>query len=68
MTFEIDLQPGEKLGLPQALVESIGAGRWILTVRPANRPQTLDPIRSHQGFLNSYSPEDEGLYDADPPR
>jgi len=26
------------------------------------------PIRDHTAFLNSYAPEDEGLYDAYPPR
>jgi len=26
------------------------------------------PIRSHSAFLNSYAPEDEGLYDDYPPR
>ena len=67
MTYEIDLQPGEKLTLPTALIESVGPGRWLLTVQPA--PETPpSSVRRHDAFLNSYAPEDEGLYDGDSPR
>jgi len=34
--------------------------------RPARYPEpagTPPVLRDHQGFLNSYAPEDEGLYD-----
>lgn len=34
LTYEIELQPGEKLTLPEAIVDSVGAGRWIVTIRP----------------------------------
>ncbi|HEY9853519.1 MAG TPA: hypothetical protein V6D28_28875 [Leptolyngbyaceae cyanobacterium] len=61
LTYEIELQPGEKLTLPASLVESIGAGNWIITIQPK---QTEPPItRSHDAFLRGYAPEDEGLYD-----
>lgn len=62
LTYEIELQAGEQLRLPEALVASIGPGRWRLTVQPVPQP----PLRSHAAFLNSYAPEDEGLYDAYP--
>ncbi len=62
LTYEIELQPGEPLRLPEALIAAIGPGRWRLTVQPVRRP----PLRSHAAFLNSYAPEDEGLYDACP--
>jgi hypothetical protein len=62
MTYEIELRPGEKLTLPQSLQESVGPGRWLLTVRPINN------IRDHTAFLNGYDPADEGLYDDDPGR
>jgi hypothetical protein len=62
LTYEIELQPGEQLRLPEALVASIGPGRWRLTVQPVRRPA----VRSHAAFLNSYVPEDEGLYDTYP--
>ncbi|MGH7169363.1 MAG: hypothetical protein ACRELF_16760 [Gemmataceae bacterium] len=62
MTYEIELQPGEQLRLPEALVASIGPGRWRLTIQPLRRA----PMRSHAAFLNSYAPQDEGLYDAYP--
>jgi hypothetical protein len=64
LTYEIELQPGEELRLPDALRASIGPGRWRLTIQPVYRP----PGRSHAAFLNSYAPEDEGLYDAYPAR
>ena len=61
ITFSVDLAPGERLSLPQSIVETIGPGRWQIHISPAgNRP---DPTRGHGAFLNGYSPEDEGLYD-----
>jgi hypothetical protein len=64
MTYDIDLEPGEPLRLPDALVATIGPGRWRLTVQPL--PPA--PARSHTAFLSSYAPEDEGLYDDCPGR
>ena len=64
LTYEIELQQGERLTLPEELVASIGPGRWRLIVQPVRRPLS----RSHAAFLNSYAPEDEGLYDAYPAR
>jgi hypothetical protein len=61
LACEIELQPGEKLSLPQALIESVGAGRWVITVEPAGHDEA--PIRGHGAFLNGYVAEDEGLYD-----
>lgn len=62
LTYEIELQPGEQLRLPESLAASIGPGRWRLTIQPVHR----QPMQSHAAFLNSYAPEDEGLYDAYP--
>jgi hypothetical protein len=62
LTYEIELQPGEQLRLPEPLIAALGPGRWRLTVQPVRR----SPMRSHAAFLNSYAPEDEGLYDAYP--
>jgi hypothetical protein len=67
LTYHIELLPGEKLHLPEALVESIGAGRWEITVQPANG-SLRTPLRNHAAFLHGYAPEDEGLSDADPAR
>jgi hypothetical protein len=61
LTYEIELQEGEKLTLPDSLIASVGAGRWLISLQPA-------PFRDHRAFLSSYAPEDEGLYDAYPPR
>jgi hypothetical protein len=68
LSYEIELQPGEKLNLPQALVDHVGAGRWLLTVQPLGRTTSASSPRRHGAFLNSYAPEDEGLYDDDLPR
>jgi len=59
LTYEIELQPGEELSLPESLVKSLGAGRWLITVRPLSARS----VRDHNAFLESYAPEDEGLYD-----
>jgi hypothetical protein len=63
LAYEIELQPGEKLTLPPALVQSVGAGRWVVTVQPAGDANM--PVRNHAAFLSGYAAEDEGLYDAD---
>lgn len=65
LTYEIELQPGETLTLPESLVAQIGAGSWIITIQPKS---TTEEIRNHQAFLNGYAPEDEGLYDDYPSR
>ena len=56
-TYEIELEPDERLTLPESLIAHLGAGRWLITI-----------FRSHSAFLNSYAPQDEGLYDDYPPR
>ena len=61
LSCEIELQPGEKLSLPPALTERVGAGRWLVSVKPVD--EVSAPIRSHAAFLESYDSADEGLYD-----
>ena len=61
LSCEIELRPGEKLSLPTALTERVGAGRWLVSVRPVR--EESGSIRSHDAFLESYDPADEGLYD-----
>jgi hypothetical protein len=65
LSYEIELQPGQKLSLPRALAESVGPGRWVITVRPARKARR---VRRHAAFLAGYSAEDEGLYDDRPSR
>src|SRR5262245_4048167 len=60
LAYEIELQPGEKLSLPTALLDAVGAGRWVITVEPADMGAA---IRNHRAFLAGYAAEDEGLYD-----
>jgi hypothetical protein len=61
LTYEIELQSGETLTLPLELIEQVGAGSWIITIQP--KPSKLEQTCNHNAFLNSYAPEDEGLYD-----
>ncbi|HAZ44384.1 MAG TPA: hypothetical protein DDW76_06145 [Cyanobacteria bacterium UBA11369] len=61
LTYQVQLQPGEKFTLPESLVESVGAGDWSITIEKIN--PISESIRNHDAFLNSYAPEDEGLYD-----
>ena len=64
LTYDVELKPGEKLTLPASLINAVDAGCWLISIRPypaATVPTT--PIRSYRAFLNSYAPEDEGLYD-----
>ena len=63
LAYEVELRPGEKLALPPSLIESVGVGRWLITVQPVSTS-----VRGHGGLLNSYAPEDEGLYDDAPGR
>jgi hypothetical protein len=58
LEVEVELQPGEKLKLPAALVDSVGPGRWRITVKPAK-----GAVRGHDAFLAGYAAGDEGLYD-----
>jgi hypothetical protein len=57
LTFEVEVRAGEKLSIPDTLIEGIGEGKWLITIQPNL------PTRAHNSFLNSYSSEDEGLYD-----
>ncbi len=59
LTYEVELQPGEKLSLPETITATLSPGRWRITIQPISGT----PVRSHQAFLNSYVAEDEGLYD-----
>lgn len=67
LTYEIEILPGEKLSLPDFLVNGISAGRWRITIEPFTERKTV-VTRSHDAFLNGYEPEDEGLYDDYPSR
>lgn len=70
LTYEVELQTGEKLVLPDSIARAIGAGRWLITISPASSAMEAkeSTVRSHDAFLNGYAPEDEGLYDDHPTR
>jgi hypothetical protein len=66
LAYEVELKPGEKLALPAKLSETIGPGRWLITVQQVSAAG--ERVRDHAAFLRSYAPEDEGLYDDYPAR
>ena len=63
ITFDVELQPGEPLRLPKEAAEIVGPGHWLVSIRPAAKAGHNSPLRDHTSFLNSYVPDDEGLYD-----
>ncbi|UBF29178.1 hypothetical protein K9N68_15875 [Kovacikia minuta CCNUW1] len=67
LTYEVELQQGEKLILPDSIAEKVGARRWLITIEPASE-DSAEPIRNHDAFLNGYVSEDERLYDDYPTR
>jgi hypothetical protein len=62
ITFDVHLQPGEPLTLPKDAAAIHGPGNWQITIRPTPVSPT-QLVRDHSAFLNSFAPEDEGLYD-----
>jgi hypothetical protein len=67
LTYEVQLQLGETLALPETLTKNIGEGRWLITIQPV-QPIPTPATRNHNAFLNGYAPEDNGLYDDYPTR
>jgi hypothetical protein len=63
LSVAIELGPGEKLSLPSSVVDSVGPGHWLITISPLEEGGSNKLARGHTAFLNSYAPEDEGLYD-----
>ena len=63
ITYDVQLQPGESLSLPEEAARILGPGHWRVSIRPADEVSQDERLRDHAAFLNSYAPEDEGLYD-----
>ncbi|MFM7291786.1 MAG: hypothetical protein ACKO6B_11215, partial [Planctomycetia bacterium] len=74
LLFEVTVEPGQRLTLPEKALEEVGAGRWLVSIRrSAGQDVTAagshansglaGEIRGHDAFLRSYSDEDESLYD-----
>jgi len=62
LIYDVQLGPGEPLTFPKDAPSIVGPGHWLVSIRPAD-DTTGVAIRDHSAFLNSYAPEDEGLYD-----
>jgi len=63
ITYNVELQAGEELSLPQDVAAILGPGHWLVTIKPADSSSDGGSVRDHVAFLNSFAPEDEGLYD-----
>ena len=63
ITYDIQLKPGELLSLPKEAAQIVGPGHWQVTIRPTDVAATEKSVRNHSAFLNSFAPEDDGLYD-----
>jgi hypothetical protein len=59
LAFTVEIEEGEKLIIPDSISQDIGKGKWLITIQP----NSTESIRTHNAFLNSYSLEDERLYD-----
>lgn len=68
LTYEVELKKGEKFSLPKEAIKQIKPGKWLISIMPASTELNLKSVRGHGAFLNSYSEEDEGLYDDYPIR
>lgn len=67
LVWEIEIGPDERLSFPQELIDIVSTGRWLVSISPADRGQPA-PTRDHSAFLQSYSPEDDALYENYPGR
>jgi hypothetical protein len=68
LTYEVQLQSGETLTLPDTITKNLREGRWLVTIQPAELSSQSSSPRSHDAFLNGYAPEDDNLYDDYPTR
>lgn len=68
LTYEVQLQSGETLVLPDTITKNLSEGRWLVTIQPADSSHQLSMPRNHDAFLNGYAPEDDNLYDDYPTR
>src|SRR5262245_39323034 len=60
LSFSVELEPGQKLSLPQSVVDSISPGRWQVSICSLADDAEQGCIRDHSAFLHGYAPEDEG--------
>ena len=58
--YRVQLDESDRPHLPEPLREVLAEGDWLVTVESA--PDD-DAIRNYDAFLQSYSDDDEGLYD-----
>ena len=59
LSYEVELGPGDRLTLtlPRPLADSVGPGRWLITVQPLLADS---PLRDHAALLRSYVRKKKG--------
>lgn len=45
--YDIELQPGEPLHLPQSVVDQVGPGHWRITISPVKEEESTTKARGH---------------------
>lgn len=68
VSYDVELQPGEILQLPESVAKRVGPGRWRIIIEPIEEDNSASSVRGHSAFLAGYAAEDEGLYDDYPSR
>jgi hypothetical protein len=68
LTYEVELRNGEVFLFPEEVVKQITPGKWWISIRPVPKATNGNLVRGHDAFLNSYTDDDEGLYDDYPTR
>lgn len=63
LTYDVRLQAGEELSLPSDASKVVGPGCWRITIEPSQGESLTSAVRDHSALLNSYEPQDDGLYD-----
>jgi hypothetical protein len=62
-TYQIHIEENTTFTVPESIINSIGAGDWLITFERIDSDRNSHLIRDHQAFLNGYDSMDEGLYD-----
>jgi hypothetical protein len=67
VSYDVELQPGEILQLPESVAKRVGPGRWRIIIESIEEEKTPSSIRGHSAFLavNSGLPTSRSLTEAD---
>jgi hypothetical protein len=52
LAYEIEIQSDEKITLPEAMVNAVGPGRWLITIQPLDAPLPVTPCHAWTAWNN----------------